>query len=155
MNLYRHRGLGKEPTLIRGILQEKCQSKEIGVPTAASILESSTFGELDSEWENMLANQLPVLPPIQVYLDEMENLFLWLEGRLELEELPPATIPGDAGEPWRPPPLVSTWDAAPMESIRFAAANLLLVELEYEGRRRMLKPYSLQRIRDGHILLFA
>ncbi|MFQ5748933.1 MAG: WYL domain-containing protein, partial [Planctomycetota bacterium] len=23
------------------------------------------------------------------------------------------------------------------------------------GRRRILKPYSLQRIRDGHILLFA
>lgn len=76
VNIYRHQGLRRHPREIRAVLTEKCASKSIPVPTAASVLEASTFEELESEWENMLGHQLPTLPPLQNYLDEVESLFL-------------------------------------------------------------------------------
>ena len=42
-----------------------------------------------------------------------------------------------------------------LEIIRFAAANHLCVDLEYEESVRRLEPYSLRRTRDGNIVLHA
>src|SRR5690606_31176480 len=49
---------------------------------------------------------------------------------------------------------------APLEVVRFAAANRLCVDLDYEdesGRRsvRTIEPYSLKRSSAGNLLLFA
>lgn len=43
----------------------------------------------------------------------------------------------------------------PLETIRFAAANHLCVELAYGGSRQLIEPYSLRRTRDGNIILHA
>ena len=60
--------------------------------------------------------------------------------------------------------MASSWRAqgisAPLEIIRFAAANRLCVDLEYrdeEGRRgtRTIEPYSLRRTSAGDLLLYA
>jgi hypothetical protein len=50
--------------------------------------------------------------------------------------------------------------ASPLEAIRFAAANRLLVELDYENERRergrrVMEPYALRRTRGGDLLLYA
>ena len=155
VNLYRHQGLGKEPALIFEVLQEKCSSKGIPVPTYAAVMSDTTRDELESEWDNMLAHQLPSLPSVEFYLNELESLFLWLSGELELEDLPEATLPGSADESWEPPPIISTWDGAPIESVRFAAANLLLIKLGYKGGHRIVEPYSLRKSSAGHLLLYA
>ncbi|MBI4604686.1 MAG: WYL domain-containing protein, partial [Planctomycetes bacterium] len=44
---------------------------------------------------------------------------------------------------------------APLEAIRLAAASRLCVELGYQGRTRVIEPYSLRRTRAGHLLLFV
>lgn len=155
VNIYRHSGLGRSPEEIRAVLTEKCSSKGIPVPTAASVLGASTFAELESEWENMLGHQLPTLPPLQTYLDEVESLFLWLSGELETQELPVARLAGAIDHSWSPPQYATTWGGAPIERIRFAAANLLLIDLRYKGGWRIVEPYSLRRSRDGNLLLYA
>ena len=80
------------------------------------------------------------------FLDELPLLFAWLEG--DAEETEAALIPfgRDEDASWSPPPTVATWGAGvPLETVRFAAANHLLVELDYDGRTRLIEPYSLRR----------
>ena len=43
----------------------------------------------------------------------------------------------------------------PLETVRFAAANHLCVELGYGGSKRIIEPYSLRRTKDGNLLLYA
>jgi hypothetical protein len=42
-----------------------------------------------------------------------------------------------------------------IESIRFAGANRLRVDLGYQGSVRTIEPYSLRRSRAGDILVYA
>jgi len=73
------------------------------------------------------------------------------------------SIPYEASEDaaWRPPAKVQSWgdyswgSTVPLETIRFAAANRLCVDLLYQGSRRPIEPYSLRRTRDGNIVLHA
>ena len=104
----------------------------------------------------MLGHQLPALPPLTPFLDELPLLFAWLDG--EVEEIVASTIAygRDEDESWSPPPSVSTWGmGVPLETVRFAAANHLLVELAYDGRIRLVEPYSLRRTRAGNLILHA
>jgi hypothetical protein len=67
-------------------------------------------------------------------------------------------MPFETGEDtaWQPPAMVYSWGtAAPIETIRFAAANRLCVDLSYQGSRRLIEPYSLRRTKDGDIILHA
>ena len=79
-----------------------------------------------------------------------------------------STIPAAAREPvdvsWRPPQMATSWRSmgvsAPLEIVRFAAANRLCVALEYrneQGRQdvRIVEPYSLRRSSAGNLLLMA
>ena len=42
-----------------------------------------------------------------------------------------------------------------LEIVRFAAANHLCVDLEYQGSVRRIEPYSLRRTQEGNIVLHA
>ena len=101
------------------------------------------------------AHQLPALPPLQAFLDELPILFGWLEGTAEFEDLP-ALPAGDSKDAWSPPPTVATWRVGvPLETVRFAATNHLCVDLLYEGSWRRVEPYSLRRSSAGRLLLHA
>jgi len=63
VNLYRRPDLRLRGEEIRAALIEKCESKDVSVPSFASIEASEFIVELESEWENMLGHQLPALPP--------------------------------------------------------------------------------------------
>ena len=63
---------------------------------------------------------------------------------------------------WRLPPMVTAWGvgASSLESIRFAAANRLCIQLDYakDGGERTaptIEPYSIRRTRAGNLLLFG
>ena len=59
-------------------------------------------------------------------------------------------------ETWRPPVMAQAWNtSAPLELIRFAAANRLCVNLTYQDSRRLIEPYSLRRTREGNLVLYA
>ena len=142
--------------VVLDVLKEKCRYKEIAVPTLASIKTSPRHEELESEWKNMLGHQLPELPPIELYLDGLRELFDWLEGRPSVVPVLPHAPVGADEIAWTPPATITTWGTlVPLEAIRFAAANRLCIDLGYEGSVRRVEPYSLRRTRDGHLLLFA
>ena len=156
INLFRRSDLRNQPQLIREVLVEKCGTKGLSVPTMELIENSSNRAELESEWENMLAHQLPSLPPFSGFWDELGNLFAWLTGAIEeelLETLSPADEPTEA---WSPPPIAWVWGQdVPLETVRFAAANQICIELGYQNSLRLIEPYSLRRSSAGYLLLCA
>jgi len=94
--------------------------------------------------------------PLDPFLEELPLLFRWLDGSVVLDELPPPVYDASEDDAWSPPRTAWTWRAGvPIEVIRFAATNHLLVDLTYGGRRRLIEPYSLRRTRDGSLLLHA
>lgn len=157
VNLFRRQDLAADPREIRAVLAEKCESKGVPIPTLDRVLVANTRAELESEWSNMLGHQLLELPPIESFIDELAELFTWLEGVTERASRSPV-VPYSAQEDtrWVPPPTVQTWGfTAPLETIRFAAVNHLLVELGYGGSVRTIEPYSLRSTRAGNLILHS
>lgn len=159
VNLYRRTDLRKEAALIREVLHEKCASKGVPVPSLSAIEQSPHREALVSEWSNMLAHQLQALPPFETYWEELADLFNWLEGDLGSADLPVVAVQAqgeNVEEAWSPPPMVYVWgQGVPVETIRFAAANHLCLELGYNGTMRLVEPYALRRTQEGKILLVA
>ena len=156
INLFRRSDLHTAPNLIYSVLREKCKTKGIPVPELSTIADSPFSGELHSEWANMLVHQLPQLPPIESFLEELKAFWDWLTGKGEAISLAPVPVLSQDVTAWRPPPTVWRWgQGVPIEAIRFAAANRLCLDLGYSGTIRRIEPYSLRRTRDGNLLLYA
>ena len=160
INLYRQPEAQAAREDIRLILAEKCAFKKINVPKLADLLPFRE--DVAATWVQMLDHQLPQLLSFESFWDELPNFFSWLELKLEI----PTTVPIRAhqGEvpiyASQPLPRGPTVPGGIMGRIRFAAANRLLVDLNYEtldGRRssRLIEPYSLRQSADGNILLRA
>jgi predicted nucleotidyltransferase component of viral defense system len=166
VHLYRRQELQPEREAVLETLRRKCEFKGIPVPTIQRIRESPLVGELKTAWVQMLAQQLPELPSFESFWDELPVVFAWLFEERARVELPVISVrtaePVDTA--WRPPVMASSWRTfgveAPLEVIRFAAANRLCVELDYRdeaGKRssRTIEPYSLRRTSAGNLLLYA
>lgn len=155
VNLFRRPDFRQHPDLVLDVLRQKCQAKGIPVPSAESIQASLMFEELQSEWGNMLAHQLRALPDFDHFWTEVPHIFDWLNGEALVEELKPVPL-GESEQLWTPPP--TFWESGSgslLEPVRFAAVNRLLVDLGYDGKHRLIEPYSLRRTRVGNILLHA
>ncbi len=156
VNLFRRNDLRLHPELIRDVLKAKCDVRAVDVPTFETVAAAPHRGELESEWANMLGHQLPALPPLEQFLDELAALFAWLQGEAELEPLTALAIESGEDENWTPPPIAASWgQGVPLEPVRFAATNHLCVDLVYNGSVRRIQPYSLRRTRDGNLVLHA
>jgi predicted nucleotidyltransferase component of viral defense system len=159
IHLQRHHELGANRDLVRTTLAEKCRYKNIGVPTFALLANRPERQEIEAEWEVMLGHQLPVCPPFQEFWAELPTLFIWLEPEPVAVPAPPPRIAGvgaDEDTTWQAPAMSVAWGyRAPLEAVRFAAANRLCVELGYQGSIRVIEPYSLRRTRAGNVLLYA
>ena len=155
VNLFRRPEFRQHAGLILEVLKEKCQSKDIPVPSAESLRVSPMFEELESEWGNMLAHQLRALPDFEQFWSEVPRIFAWLNGAEPAEELNPAPL-GEGEELWTPPQTFwASGSGSRLEPVRYAAVNHLVVALGYGNRRRLIEPYSLGRTRSGAILLHA
>jgi predicted nucleotidyltransferase component of viral defense system len=157
VHLYRHDELRPDRALVLSTLKKKCMFKGLSEPTMGALENRPERAELESECENMLAHQLPVLPPFEQFWQELPGVFEWLYGRVERVVRAAIPMMGRAvDETWRPPAMGQAWHTeTPLEVIRFAAANRLCVDLAYQGTRRLIQPYSLRRTREGNLLLFA
>lgn len=158
VHLYRHDELRPDRSLVFRTLEQKCAFKGIEVPTMQTVDNQPARAELEAEWGNMLAHQLPVLPPFEQFWKELPGLFDWLHGFTEksIKSSIQVSGAGAVDDAWRPPAMSQAWHTAtPFEIIRFAAANRLCVDLTYQGSRRLIEPYSLRRTQDGNLLLYA
>ncbi|MGH8687252.1 MAG: nucleotidyl transferase AbiEii/AbiGii toxin family protein [Burkholderiales bacterium] len=151
---------------VRSTLARKCEFKRIPVPTFQMLSDRPERQAIEAEWDQMLAHQLPVCPPFAEFWAELPRMFEWLEEPPKAAPLPSigagvAPPAGGMDASWRMPPMVARWGyPTSLEAIRFAGANRLLVELDYEaenGERstRTIEPYALRRSNAGDILLYA
>lgn len=101
----------------------------------------------------MLAHQLPQLPPIENLLARLPRLLRWVDVPAPAVGLPLVAAPVAATMERLAPAGIRYWGGVPLESVRFAAANRLLVEFSYDGVRRRVEPYSLRRAGTGNLLL--
>ena len=105
----------------------------------------------------MLSHQLPALPPFVTFWDELPIFFEWLHD-VASPRIPAAYIGDEGEEAIRERTLrlpVSVVTQAYIEIIRFAASNLLCVDMDYERYTRRIEPYSLRRTEEGNIVLNA
>jgi predicted nucleotidyltransferase component of viral defense system len=163
VHIYRHPDLLGYSEPVRLALEQKCAHVGITVPNLKSILATPFRSEVEQEWENMLAHQLPHLPLFDDFWSVLSEIFTWLRGELRAVTLP--RIEDVASEPldktWMTPRAMTSWGiAAPLEMIRFAGANHLKVEVDYRamaGRQgpRIVEPYSLRMTNAGNILLYV
>jgi predicted nucleotidyltransferase component of viral defense system len=156
INLFRRKEIHPHAGLIHSVYHQKCESKGLGVFTFNSLETSRYRIELETEWANMLAHQLPVLPPFEGFWQEIPHLFDWLDGVLISAGLESIIFAADEDEEWSPPPTICIWgQKVPLETVRFAAANHLCVELGYEGTKYLIEPYCLRIAKYGHLVLYA
>ena len=156
IHFFRHDEIPCDRTLVVSTLKEKCAFKGIPVPTVAALSARPERAALETEWGQMLAHQLPQLPPFAHFFEELPNVFDWLFGLVSKVVAPTYPVGADVDASWRPPATVTTWGLqAPLEIIRFGAANHLCIDLAYDGSRRLIEPYSLRRTKDGNIILHA
>lgn len=104
----------------------------------------------------MLAHQLPVLLALDDLLRRLPPLVAWVdEARAVPPEVGLAALAGGAGETVVAPAGIQYWGSGlPLEAVRFAGANRLLVEFDYNGKHRVVEPYSLRRAHTTGNLLF-
>ncbi len=150
--LFRRSDLHAEPELIAEILAIKCAYKEILIPDFNLVTTAEARVEMEKRWQDMLGKGLGVVPDFDDYWDELAAFFAWINGEEYITELQSI----DPDKAWEAP--VIDWQCGQnewLEPIRYAAANRLLIDLGYEGRTRLVEPYSLRSTRAGHILFYA
>ena len=163
VHLYRRQDLQPDRSVVRSTLARKCEFKGIPVPTYAALSDRPERAAIEVEWEQMLGHQLPACPPFEEFWQELPAVFDWLNEAAAvpmLAAISTGRVAVDAE--WRPPAMVRAWGAGAnsMETIRFAAANRLCVQLDYtkeDGERTAptIEPYSVRRTSAGDLLLFG
>jgi predicted nucleotidyltransferase component of viral defense system len=160
IHVFRHSELIDDPRAVAAALKIKCSHAGVPVPDAAAVRASPFRAELDQEWENMLAHQLPHLPDVDGYWAALDEMFDWIRGAPR-PALTRAEFKRGLDPDWRPPRSISSWGGGrPLDRIRFAGSNRLMVEIDYraeEGRRgwRRVEPYAFRRTSEGHVVLFV
>ena len=154
VHLFRHPDARGRASDVLRVLREKCAFKGLSVPTLETIAQ--VRDAIVAQWEAMLAHQLPELPPFESFWNALSELFAWLRtpGLVPL----PAAYALAPGEVVLRPALggaVAGFEARPLQTIRFAAANHLCVDLSYQGSVRRIEPYSLRETRAGNVVLHA
>lgn len=160
IHLHRYDSIAKSASAVKELLVKKCTVKGIPYPGLDVLQNPSLLPELESEWKNMLGHQLPSLPPIENFWNELPTLCAWLESEGDTREPLLQSVASNSGESmdlaWRMPATISAWGArSPIERIRYAAANRLLVRLTYKGTHRRVEPYSFRMPKTGKMQFFA
>ena len=140
INLYRHEGINPDRTLILSTLDKKCQFKNIPIPTVEILNAKPERSELVSEWSNMLAYQLPVLPPFEQFWQELPKVFEWLHKVIEKIVAVPISSMGMAIDTsWQMPAMAQAWHTnIPLETIRLIGFRMLKLQIHHSRQDMQL-----------------
>lgn len=147
---------------VADIARRKFAFKELDPPTVELILSHVDRDALAAAWNQQLRHQLPHLPPVETFFDELRSaLAWWLEPTRAQDELPAIpTAPSEQAVPRDRFPAMASFGAssrlgAPLDLLRYAARNRLCAILGYHGIARTVEPYSLRLTETGNLLLYA
>jgi predicted nucleotidyltransferase component of viral defense system len=155
VNLYRHGDSRPSAAVLRNVLEQKCAYKAIALPTFEAL--EPHRDELKAMWKDMLGHQLPALPPVTDFWAALPEVFSWIMSGMEA----PQRLRLEAGaaeiviRSRELPVDVPIRSRAPLEIIRFAAANHLCVDLRYDSDVRRIEPYSLRQTAEGNYVLHS
>ncbi len=76
VNLYRHTDSRPSAIVLLDVLRQKCAYKAIAVPTFETLAPQRVA--LEAMWSDMLAHQLPVLPPLNDFWNALPEIFQWM-----------------------------------------------------------------------------
>ena len=155
INLFRNADARPAASVLLDVLRQKCEFKGISVPTITDLEPHRP--DLEGSWGAMLGHQLPDLPPVAAFWDELPAFFDWLDGG-DAPAIPAAYIGAPGEEILRDRTVrlpVTAAIQSCLEIIRFAASNRLCVDLDYLGSTRRIEPYSLRRTSEENIILHA
>jgi len=155
VNLYRHGDSRPAPAVLRDVLEQKCAYKGIALPTFEALQPHRA--DLEAMWESMLGHQLPALPPVADFWAALPDVFAWIMSGTQAPQRA-RLEPGAAETVIRSrvlPMTVPRRARAPLEILRFAAANHLCIDLTYDGSVRRIEPYSLRETAEGSFVLHA
>jgi len=146
------------PENAKNIAIAKFEFKKLASPTVHQILGSIDNETLKANWEHQLAHQISNLPPVEKFIDELEDAIAWwLEP--EAAKLAPNPIPKLSGQrvPRRffPNTGIQTGTELALDTICRAAHNRQCVLISYHGHTRLVEPYSLRYSATGNELLYV
>ncbi|HXH32258.1 MAG TPA: nucleotidyl transferase AbiEii/AbiGii toxin family protein [Bacteriovoracaceae bacterium] len=153
VHFFRNRELIKNPQLVYNTLLKKCEFKQIEVPTFLSVSEHEKIEELEPQWANMLEHQLPHLPPLESFWEDISPFFEWLYGALDEKNMVTTIKPGET-------PLrfgrISFGHIEPfLHKIQFSAASRVCVRMVYSGKERTIEPISFRTSNTGNRLFYG
>jgi hypothetical protein len=160
VNLYRNADARPEQQQFITVLREKCAFKGIELPRLADL--EPHRDALETGWVHMLDHQLPALLPATSFWEALPEIFDWLHGQVVAPVLPAMAMA--ASSPLIQERIISfpagSRGQSFIETIRFAGANRLLVEIDYRDQKgnrstRPIEAYSLRRSKAGDVLLMA
>lgn len=79
IRLYENKAMLHDKDALIKAMHDKFAFKSITIPNIGDIYSHKYFHELMSEWNNMLKHQLPNLEPIELYINQLPEVFMWLE----------------------------------------------------------------------------
>lgn len=154
VHFFRNRNMIKNPQLVHNVLVKKCGYKKIDIPTFESIENHEKIDELEGQWANMLAHQLPNLPPLESFWKDLAPFFEWLGSSL-IEEKTVAVGKFDEII-FQPGRIANAYSVdAVLQKIQFAAANRICINLHYHEKARTVEPLSFRRAQNGNRLFYA
>jgi Nucleotidyl transferase AbiEii toxin, Type IV TA system len=162
VNLYRNADARPEHVQFVEVLRQKCAFKGIQLPQLVDI--EGHRSDVEAGWMGMLNHQLPALLPLTSFWDALPEIFNWLHGQVAASVLPAGPLIGGATGGAIRERIISLPIGVRgqnfIETVRFAAANRLLVEIDYRDKKgvrstRAIEAYSLRRSRAGEVLLMA
>lgn len=172
INFYRRPESAPLAESVKKILDAKCRFKSIDMPSYEGLLKHKD--ECEAGWSQQLSHQLQALPPFDSFWNELPRFFEWLYAPIAIVSEPLMEVPAQQGAAASSGPIdfrsysLANSSASGsvhfpmslMERMRFAAANHLCVNLNYQKadgqiNTYLIEPYSLNETSEGHLLLHA
>lgn len=160
VHLCRNPNLVGREKYVNSLLQSKSDFVGILTPTLESVQTEENYQNISADWIGMLGHQLPPpLIPIDIFWNELPEVFKWLEGQSRFGKLSSAEIGNDGSVLLNPNSVNFARPGLNMNLLRYCAFNLVKIELYYVPEKgvegwRLIEPYSLRRTQDGNILLY-